>query len=100
MLVMSLVLGPGLMVISWLSCYAKVSPLFNVLWECIVVVYTKSTLFTNIWTVHCVQNFTPTSLTVFEILVFKLKNKDDVNDKKNWRNRLLPYLSYQILDTH
>ena len=39
-LVMGLVLGPSLMVISitGILLYAKVSPLYNVLWECIVVV--------------------------------------------------------------
>ena len=49
-LVMGLVLGQSLMVISTtgIMLYAKVSPLYNVLRECIVVVYTKSTLFTNI----------------------------------------------------
>ena len=48
--VVGLVLGQSLMVISitGVMLYAKVSPLYNVLWECIVVVYTKSTLFTNI----------------------------------------------------
>ena len=42
MLVMGLVLGQSLMVISAadIVLYAKVSPLNNVLWECIVVVYT------------------------------------------------------------
>ena len=42
MLVMGLVLGQSLMVISAadIVLYAKVSPLYNVLWECIVVVYT------------------------------------------------------------
>ena len=42
MLVMGLVLGQGLMVISTtgILLYAKVSLLYNVLWECIVVVYT------------------------------------------------------------
>ena len=40
--VMGLVLGQSLMVISTMGIllYAKVSPLYNVLWECIVVVYT------------------------------------------------------------
>ena len=40
--VMGLVLGQSLMVTSTMSIllYAKVSPLYNVLWECIVVVYT------------------------------------------------------------
>ena len=48
--VMGLVLGQSLMVISTtgIMLYAKVSPLYNVLRECIAVVYTKSTLFTNI----------------------------------------------------
>ena len=35
-----------------------------------------------------VQNFRPVPLTVFDIQGFKLKNKNDNNDKKNWRNRL------------
>ena len=45
-----LVLGQSLMVISitGIMLYAKVSPLYYVLLECVVVVYTKSTLFTNI----------------------------------------------------
>ena len=53
--VMGLVLGQSLMVISTtgIMLYAKVSPLYNVLWECIVVVYTYSTLFTNILTGQC-----------------------------------------------
>ena len=40
-LVMWLVLGQSLMVISTMGIvlYANVSPLYNVLWECIVVVY-------------------------------------------------------------
>ena len=40
--VMGLVLGQSLMVISnaGILLYAKVSPLYNVLWECIFVVYT------------------------------------------------------------
>ena len=39
----------------------------------------------------CIQNFRLIPLTVFEILGFKLKNKNDNgNNKKNknWRNRL------------
>ena len=37
----------------------------------------------------CVQNFRPVPLMGFEIQGFKLKNKNDDNDKKkNWRNRL------------
>ena len=67
----------------------KVSPLYYVLWESIVVVYTYSTLFTNILTGQCTSGhrtllmykisdlYIP--LTVFEILGFKLKNE---NDKK------------------
>ena len=40
--VMGLVLGQSLMVISTMGIllYAKVSPLYTVLWECIIVVYT------------------------------------------------------------
>ena len=40
--VMGLVLGQRLMVISTtgILLYAKVYPLYNVLWECMVVVYT------------------------------------------------------------
>ena len=33
-----------------------------------------------------IQNFRPVPFMVFEILGFKLKNKND--NKKNWRNRL------------
>ena len=42
MSVMGLVLGPSLRVISitGILLYVKVSPLYNVLWEYIVVVYT------------------------------------------------------------
>ena len=42
MLVMGRVLGQSLMFISTtdILLYAKVCPLYNVLWECIVVVYT------------------------------------------------------------
>ena len=49
-LVMGLVLGQRSMLISstGILLYAKVCPLCNVLWECIVVVYTLTTLFTNI----------------------------------------------------
>ena len=56
MLVMGLVLGPSLMAISIMGVlliYAKVSPLYNVLRECIVVVYTKITSPKNILTNHC-----------------------------------------------
>ena len=35
----------------------------------------------------CIQNFKPVPLTGFEILGFKLKNKND-NDKNIWKNRL------------
>ena len=50
MLVMGLVLGQCLMLISstGILLYAKVCPLYNVLWDCIVVVYTLTTLFTKI----------------------------------------------------
>ena len=50
MLVMGLVLGQHLMLLSTMGIllYAKVYPLYNVLWEWIVDVYTLTTLFTNI----------------------------------------------------
>ena len=47
-----------------------------------------------------VLNFRPVPLTVFEILGFKLKNK---NKKKNWRSRLFaisPMLVVQLLCAH
>ena len=49
-LVKGLVIGQRLMLISSMGIllYAKVSPLYNLLWEFIVVVYTLTTLFTNI----------------------------------------------------
>ena len=49
-LVMGLVLGQRLMLISstGILLYAKVCPLYNVLCEFIVFVYTLTTLFTNI----------------------------------------------------
>ena len=61
--------------------YAKVSPLYNVLWECIVVVYKHfdRSLHVGLSDPTCVQNFRPVPLTIFEILGFKLKN----NKKKN-----------------
>ena len=94
-LVMGLVLGPNLMVISLMGIqlYAKVSPLYNVLWEwlccCLQVNYIVYKHFDRSLHIRssnptCVQNFRPVPLTVFEILGFKLKNKND----KNWRNRL------------
>ena len=96
MLVMGLVLAQSLMAISTtgMLLYAKVSLLFNVLWECIVVVYIvykhfDRSLHVRLLDPTCVQNFRPVPLTVFEIQGFKLKNKNDNNnDKKNWRNRL------------
>ena len=49
-LVKGLVLGQRLMLISSMGIllYAKVCPLYNVLWEFIDFVYTLTTLFTNI----------------------------------------------------
>ena len=96
MLVMGLVLGQSLMVISTMDIllYAKVSLLYNVLWECIVVVYKHldRSLHIGSSVPTCVQNFRPVPLTVFEIRGFKLKNKNDNDNdndkKKNWRNGL------------
>ena len=36
----------------------------------------------------CVQNIRTVPLTVFEIQGFKLKNENDNDNKKNWRNGL------------
>ena len=88
MLVMELVLGQSLMVISTadILLYAKVSLLYNVLWECIVVVYTivykhfDRSLHVESLDPTCLQNFRSVPLMGFEILGFKLKKND--NDKK------------------
>ena len=63
--------------------------------ECIVVVYTyvykhfDKSLHVGSSDPTCVSNFRHVSLTVFEILGFKLKkNNDDINKKKKWRNGL------------
>ena len=69
MLVMGLVLAQSLMAISTtgMLLYAKVSLLYNVLWECIVVVYTQTTLFTNILTGYCM-------LGHWTLLVYKISD--------------------------
>ena len=91
MLVMGLVLGQSLMVISIadILLYAKVSSLYNLLRECIVVIYTYTyfdrSLHVRSLDPTCVQNFIPVLLMIFEIPGFKLKNKND-KKKKNWRN--------------
>ena len=91
MFVMGLVLGQSFWsYLSWVSCYnlcKSISP-FNVLWECIVVVYKHFDMSMHVGSVDptCVQNFGPIPPTVFEILGFKLKNKND--NKENWRNKL------------
>ena len=84
MLVKGLVLGQSLMVISTtgILLYSKVSLLYNVLWDCIFVVYTQTTLFTLFTfdrSLHVrsldptrVQNFRPVPLTVIEIQGFQL----------------------------
>ena len=111
MLVMGLVLGQSLMVISTtgILLYAKVSLLYNVLWECIVVVYKHldRSLHVKSSDPTCVQNFRPVARTVFKIQGFKLKNKNN-NDKKRRIGEIdfLPYLpclwsnSHQILGAH
>ena len=94
MLVMGLVLGQSLMAVSTtgMLLYAKVSLLYNVLWECIVFVYKHFDRSLHIRSSEptCVQNFRPEPFMGFEIQGFKLKNKNDNNKdkKKNWRNRL------------
>ena len=87
---MGLVLGQSLMVTSTtgILLYAKVSLLYNVLWECLVIVYKRfgRSLHVGSSDTTCVQNFRPVPLTVFEIQGFKLKSKK--NDNKNWINGL------------
>ena len=75
-----------LTLVSCYNYYAKVSPLYDVLQECLVVVYKHFDKLLHVWSLDptCVQNFRPVPLTVFEILGFKLKNEN----KKNWRKRL------------
>ena len=80
--------------------YAKVSPLYNVIWECIVIVYKdidRSLHFRSPDHI-CLQNFRPVPLTVFEILGFKLMNKNnDKKKRKNWRNRLFAISSMFVV---
>ena len=66
---MGLVLGQSLMVIftTGILLYVKVSLLYNVLWECIVVVYTQTTLFTNILTDQCTSDH-------WSLLVYKISD--------------------------
>ena len=54
-LVVWLVLGQSVMVISTMGVqlYANISLLYNVLEECIVVVYRQTTLFTTVLTGQC-----------------------------------------------
>ena len=87
MLVVGLVPGPSLMVITGILLYAKVSPIYNVLWECIVVVYKHFNRCLHIpsWNPTCVQSFRFEFFTVFEIQGLKLKNKKK-KQKKNCRN--------------
>ena len=80
--------------------YAKVSPLYNVLWEwlcCLQVnyiVYKHFDILLHIWLFDptCVQNFRPVPLMVLEILGLKLNNNNKTKKKqkqqKNWRNGL------------
>ena len=55
----------------------------NVLWEC---KHFDRSLHVGSLDPTSVQNFRPIPLMVFEILGFKLKNKNDNDKKKNWRN--------------
>ena len=51
----------------------------------------------------CVQNFRPVPLTVFEMLGFKLKNKNNIKKKKNWKNKpfaISPMFVVQFSDIH
>ena len=74
---MGLHTGQSLMVISntGVLLYAKVSPLYNVLWECLCCLQVKYIVYKHFdWSLHvgsldpnCVQNFRSVPLTVFEI---------------------------------
>ena len=97
---MGLVLGQSFMVISSTGVL-KVSPLYNVLWECLCcclqvnyIVYKHFDKSLHVVSLDptCVQNFRSAPLTVFEIQGFKLKNVNNGNDKKNWRNGLFAML--------
>ena len=96
---MRLILGQSLMVISstGVLLYAKVSPLYNVLWEChcccllvnyIVYKHFDRSLHIGSLDPTCVQKFRSVPLTVFEILGFKLKNENDRIGELDF----LPYL--------
>ena len=86
--------------------YAKVSPLYNVLWEwlccCLQVLYIVYKHFDkslHIWLLDptCVQYFRPVPHTVFDIRGLKLNNNN--KKQKNWRNGLFtisPMLVVQL----
>ena len=67
MIVMGLELGPSLMVLSitGILLYAKVYPLYKVLWECIVFVYKNFDRSLHIGSLDttCVHNFRPVPIT-------------------------------------
>ena len=113
---MESVLGQSLMVISSTAVLllCKSISLNNVLRECDCcclqvhyIVYKHFDRLLNVRSLDptCVQNFRYVPLTCFEMQGFKLKNENN-DDKKNWRNGLLPYLqcswsnSHQILGKH
>ena len=105
---MGLVLGQSLMVIftTGVLLYAKVSPLYNVLWECIVVVYTNYIVYKHFdRSLHvgsldptCVQNFRPAPFMVFEIQGFNLKNENDKNFFVTYVQRFFKGLAQQMLN--
>ena len=75
--------------------YAKVSPLYNVLWEwlccCLQVNYIvykhfDRSLHMRLLDPTCVQNFRLVPLTIFEIQGLKLNKK---KKQKNWTNGLV-----------
>ena len=96
-----------------IQLYAKVFPLYNVLWEWLCcclqanyIVYKHLDRSLHIWVLDptCVQTFRPVPLTVFEIQGLKLNNNNNNNNnnkkqKKNWRNGLFaisPMLVVQL----
>ena len=82
--------------ITGILLYAKVSLLYNVLWECIVVVYKHfdRSLHVGSSDPTCVQNFRPVPLIVFEILGTRMTRR------RIGEMDFLPYLQYLWSNSH
>ena len=90
MLVMGLVPAPSLIVISitGILLYAKYISFIMCFVHVNYIVYKHFDKSMHVRSLDptYVQNIRPIPPMVFEILGFKLKNKNDHNDKKNWRS--------------